>query len=160
MQAQMARRQFVVVIAALVMTALVGFDPLDPVSIRAEREDLRAAIGRDVRALRIGIPRSPFFEGLDPEVEAATNRALEVLTSPQQALAEGAAVIRDEKEGQADNHIYDWEAGDKEATDKAFAPVIIVSRGRNVLVVRSSSPFKAVNDVVTAAKAAPGPMPR
>jgi aspartyl-tRNA(Asn)/glutamyl-tRNA(Gln) amidotransferase subunit A len=67
--------------AALVMTALVGFDPLDPVSIRAEREDLRAAIGRDVRALRIGIPRSPFFEGLDPEVEAATNRALEVLTS-------------------------------------------------------------------------------
>ena len=46
---------------------------------------------------------------------------LEVLTSPQQALAEGAAVIRDEKEGQADNHIYDWEAGDKEATDKAFA---------------------------------------
>ena len=46
---------------------------------------------------------------------------LEVLTSPQQALAEGAAIIRDEKEGQADNHIYDWEAGDKEATDKAFS---------------------------------------
>ena len=46
---------------------------------------------------------------------------LEAITTPQQALAEGAAVIRDEKEGQADNHIYDWEAGDKEATDKAFA---------------------------------------
>ena len=46
---------------------------------------------------------------------------LEAITSPQQALAEGAAVIRDEKEGQTDNHIYDWEAGDKEATDKAFA---------------------------------------
>ena len=30
---------------ALVMTALAGFDPLDPVSIRAEREDYRAAIG-------------------------------------------------------------------------------------------------------------------
>jgi carbon-monoxide dehydrogenase large subunit len=46
---------------------------------------------------------------------------LEAITSPQQALAEGAAVIRDEKEGQTDNHIYDWEAGDKEATEKAFA---------------------------------------
>src|SRR5262245_6840882 len=46
---------------------------------------------------------------------------LEPMTSPQQALAEGAPVIRDEKEGQTDNHIYDWEAGDKEATDRAFA---------------------------------------
>jgi aspartyl-tRNA(Asn)/glutamyl-tRNA(Gln) amidotransferase subunit A len=64
---------------ALVMTALVGFDPLDPVSIRAEREDLRAAIGREVRGLRIGVPRSPFFETLDPEIDAAASRALEVL---------------------------------------------------------------------------------
>ena len=39
---------------------------------------------------------------------------LEAITSPQQALAEGAPVIRDEKEGQTDNHIYDWEAGDKD----------------------------------------------
>jgi aspartyl-tRNA(Asn)/glutamyl-tRNA(Gln) amidotransferase subunit A len=65
---------------ALVMTTLAGFDPLDPVSIRAEREDLRPAIGREVRGLRIGIPRSPFFEELDPEIDAATDRALEVLT--------------------------------------------------------------------------------
>ena len=33
----------------------------------------------------------------------------------------GAPVIRDDKEGQTDNHIYHWEAGDKEATDAAFA---------------------------------------
>src|SRR5262245_1079596 len=46
---------------------------------------------------------------------------LEAVTTPQQALAEGAPVIRDEKEGQTDNHIYTWDAGDKEATDKAFA---------------------------------------
>jgi aspartyl-tRNA(Asn)/glutamyl-tRNA(Gln) amidotransferase subunit A len=65
--------------AAIVMTALAGFDPLDPVSIRAEREDYRAAIGREVRTLRIGIPRSPFFEQLDPEVDAAVKRAIEVL---------------------------------------------------------------------------------
>jgi aspartyl-tRNA(Asn)/glutamyl-tRNA(Gln) amidotransferase subunit A len=65
--------------AALVMTALAGFDPLDPVSIRAERVDYRTAIGRRVRDLRIGVPRSPFFVELDPEIEAATSRALEVL---------------------------------------------------------------------------------
>ena len=65
--------------AALVMNALVGFDPLDPVSIRADAEDLHAAIGRDVRNLRIGIPRSPFFEQLDPEIDAAAKQTLEVL---------------------------------------------------------------------------------
>ena len=61
------------------MTALAGFDPLDPVSIGAEREDYHAAIGRDVRALRIGIPRSPFFEDLDPEIDAAVRAAIDVL---------------------------------------------------------------------------------
>ena len=44
-----------------------------------------------------------------------------VVTTPQQALAAGAPVIRDDKEGQTDNHIYHWESGDKEATDAAFA---------------------------------------
>jgi aerobic carbon-monoxide dehydrogenase large subunit len=46
---------------------------------------------------------------------------LPAVTSPQQALAEGAPVIRDEKEGQVGNHVYHWEAGDREATDRAFA---------------------------------------
>lgn len=65
--------------AALVMQAIAGFDPLDSVSIRADVGDWQPAIGRDVRPLRIGIPRSPFFEQLDPEIEAAVNRAIEVL---------------------------------------------------------------------------------
>jgi carbon-monoxide dehydrogenase large subunit len=46
---------------------------------------------------------------------------LPALPTPQQALAEGAPVIRDDKEGQTSNHIYHWEAGDKEATERAFA---------------------------------------
>jgi carbon-monoxide dehydrogenase large subunit len=43
------------------------------------------------------------------------------VTTPQQALEEGAPVIRDDKEGKTDNRVYHWEAGDKEATDRAFA---------------------------------------
>src|SRR5262252_487387 len=46
---------------------------------------------------------------------------LPAITSPQQAQEPGAPVIRDEKEGQKDNHIYHWEAGDQAATDAAFA---------------------------------------
>jgi aerobic carbon-monoxide dehydrogenase large subunit len=46
---------------------------------------------------------------------------LPAVTSPQRALEEDAPVIRDDKEGQTDNRIYHWEAGDAEATDRAFA---------------------------------------
>ncbi len=40
--------------------------------------------------------------------------------------------------------------------DKAFAPVMLVGRSPNVLVVRPDSPYKTVNDIITAAKARPG----
>ncbi len=46
--------------------------------------------------------------------------ALPVVVTPQQALDPDAPLIRDDKEGQTDNHIYHWESGDKDATDKAF----------------------------------------
>src|SRR5919199_6210584 len=46
---------------------------------------------------------------------------LPVVTTPQQALQPGAPIIRDDKEGQTDNRIYHWEAGDRQATDRAFA---------------------------------------
>jgi carbon-monoxide dehydrogenase large subunit len=54
------------------------------------------------------------YEPLDPVMDA------------QQALAEGAPVIRDDKEGQTDNHIFDWESGDKDATDAVFAGADVV----------------------------------
>src|SRR5438309_8233222 len=41
---------------------------------------------------------------------------LPAVTSPDGAKAEGAPLIRDEKEGQKDNHIYHWESGDTAKT--------------------------------------------
>src|SRR4051812_14192653 len=38
----------------------------------------------------------------------------------KRALDPDAAVVRDEIEGKTDNHIFDWEAGDKAATDAVF----------------------------------------
>jgi aspartyl-tRNA(Asn)/glutamyl-tRNA(Gln) amidotransferase subunit A len=66
---------------ALVMTALAGFDPLDPVSISVAPENYHAAIGRDVRQLRVGVPREPFFADLEPEIDLAVRAALDVLAS-------------------------------------------------------------------------------
>lgn len=41
-------------------------------------------------------------------------------------------------------------------SNKAFAPVMLIGKGPNVLVVRPNSQFKSVADVVAAAKASPG----
>jgi carbon-monoxide dehydrogenase large subunit len=46
---------------------------------------------------------------------------LPAVTNPQQAKEAGAALIRDDKEGQKDNHIYHWESGDQATTQAAFA---------------------------------------
>jgi aspartyl-tRNA(Asn)/glutamyl-tRNA(Gln) amidotransferase subunit A len=64
---------------ALIMTALAGFDPLDPMSIRSEPRNYHDAIGRDVGRLRIGIPRQPFFEDLDVGIAPAIDQAITVL---------------------------------------------------------------------------------
>src|SRR6266508_4497026 len=52
--------------------------------------------------------------------------ALPVVVSPQQALEPDAPLIRNDKEGQTDNHIYHWESGDKDGTEKAFADADLV----------------------------------
>jgi carbon-monoxide dehydrogenase large subunit len=51
---------------------------------------------------------------------------LPVVADAKKALEPGAPVIRDDKEGKTDNHIYDWEAGNREETDAVFASAEVV----------------------------------
>ena len=53
---------------------------------------------------------------------------LPVVVNPVQAVAVAAPVIRDDKENQQDNVIYDWEVGDKDGTDRAFAQADLISK--------------------------------
>ncbi len=46
---------------------------------------------------------------------------LPVVVDPFKALEPDAPVLRTDKEGKTDNHIWHWETGDREATDRAFA---------------------------------------
>ena len=48
------------------------------------------------------------------------------VVTPQRALEADAPVIRTDKEGVKDNHIYHWETGDKAKTDQAFADADMV----------------------------------
>ncbi len=51
---------------------------------------------------------------------------LPAVVDPRKALEPGAPVIRDDKEGKDNNHIFDWESGDKDATDAVFAGADVV----------------------------------
>src|SRR6266540_89386 len=51
---------------------------------------------------------------------------LPAVVDPVRALDEAAPLIRDDKDGQTDNRCYRWEAGDREATDRAFAEADVV----------------------------------
>src|SRR6266404_9789976 len=56
---------------ALLLQPLAGHDPADPASSREPVPDYVAPLARDIRGVRIGVPRGYFFEGVDPEVERA-----------------------------------------------------------------------------------------
>jgi carbon-monoxide dehydrogenase large subunit len=51
---------------------------------------------------------------------------IDAVADAKKALDPDAPVIRDDKEDQTDNHIYDWEAGDQAKTDEVFASADVV----------------------------------
>jgi aspartyl-tRNA(Asn)/glutamyl-tRNA(Gln) amidotransferase subunit A len=64
---------------ALLLQSLAGHDPADPASSRAPVDDYVSGLGRDIRGVRIAVPRNYFFEGIDPEVERAFEASLVTL---------------------------------------------------------------------------------
>jgi carbon-monoxide dehydrogenase large subunit len=63
---------------------------------------------------------------------------LPAVVDPHRALEPDSPVIRDDKEGQTGNHIFDWEAGDKAETDRVFDDA-------DVVVVTQEIPFQRVH---------------
>lgn len=51
---------------------------------------------------------------------------LPVVVDPHKALEPDAPVLRTDKEGKKDNHIFHWEVGDKAATEKAFEEAEVI----------------------------------
>jgi aspartyl-tRNA(Asn)/glutamyl-tRNA(Gln) amidotransferase subunit A len=76
--------------AALLLNAIAGYDPGESTSIDRPVPDYTRALHTKVSGLRLGIPRAIFYEQLDPEIIAATDKALEVLGK----LTAGAQDVR------------------------------------------------------------------
>ena len=66
--------------AALLMNVIAGRDGMDSTSADVAVPDyLRAFKKKDLKKLRVGVPREFFAEGLDPQVEQAVRAAIEEL---------------------------------------------------------------------------------
>ncbi len=82
--------------------------PVEKVMYQAQ--EVAAVIATDRYAAADGV------EAVEVEYEP-----LPVVVDPFKALLPDAPVLRTDKPGKTDNHIFHWEAGDRAATDAAFA---------------------------------------
>ncbi len=65
--------------AAMILTVLAGYDRLDITSVEHAKEDYVAGMKQPVSGLRLGVPRAPFFDMLDPDVAKPVEDAIAVL---------------------------------------------------------------------------------
>ncbi|MFE1312056.1 aerobic carbon-monoxide dehydrogenase large subunit [Streptomyces sp. NPDC058755] len=83
--------------------------------VRFQGQEVAFVVAEDPYAARDALELIDVeYEPLPPVVDAL------------RAMEPDAPVIRDDKEGQRDNHIFDWSAGDKERTDEVFAGAEVV----------------------------------
>ena len=61
---------------ALVLTAMAGFDARDSTSLERPREDYSRSLGRELKGLRIGLPKQYFVDGVDADVRARVDDAV------------------------------------------------------------------------------------
>lgn len=83
--------------------------------VRFQGQEVAFVVAEDHYAARDAL------ELIDVEYEP-----LPPLVDARRALDPDAPVIRDDKDQQTDNHIFDWSAGDKERTDEVFAAADVV----------------------------------
>lgn len=65
--------------AALMMNVIAGYDEMDSTSVDMPVPDYTKSLVKDVKGLRIGVPREYFVEGIDKDVEGAVRKAIDIL---------------------------------------------------------------------------------
>ena len=67
--------------AALLLNVLSGYDENDSTSVNLDVPDFTKSLIKNVKGVKIGIPKEYFVKGLDGEVEGAVKEAIELLKS-------------------------------------------------------------------------------
>ncbi len=74
--------------SALLMNAIAGHDSRDSTSLDAPVPDYAQNLGRDLKGIRIGLPKEYMIEGVDPVVKSAVMTAVKQLSSLGAEIAE------------------------------------------------------------------------
>lgn len=72
---------------ALLLNAIAGRDPMDSTSLDLPAEDFTASLGRDLKGVKLGIPKEYFVDGMNPKVRATVEAAI------KQCEAAGAELV-------------------------------------------------------------------
>ena len=67
--------------AAMMMNVIAGYDENDSTSVQVAVPDYTELLGRDIRGMKVGIPKEYFGKGLDAQVESAVQKAISQLES-------------------------------------------------------------------------------
>jgi aspartyl-tRNA(Asn)/glutamyl-tRNA(Gln) amidotransferase subunit A len=67
--------------SALIMNAMAGHDPQDSTSLNEPVPDYTKNLGRDLKGMRLGLPKEYMIEGIDPQVKSAVDTAIKQLQS-------------------------------------------------------------------------------
>jgi aspartyl-tRNA(Asn)/glutamyl-tRNA(Gln) amidotransferase subunit A len=67
--------------AALIMKAMAGHDPQDSTSLNEPVPDYTAALGRELKGIRLGLPKEYMIEGIDAQVRSAIGAAVKHFAS-------------------------------------------------------------------------------
>jgi aspartyl-tRNA(Asn)/glutamyl-tRNA(Gln) amidotransferase subunit A len=65
--------------AAIMLRSMAGYDPMDSTSVDLPVPDYEAALARDIRGLKVGIPREYRVDNMPPEIDALWKRGAEWL---------------------------------------------------------------------------------
>jgi aspartyl-tRNA(Asn)/glutamyl-tRNA(Gln) amidotransferase subunit A len=72
----------------MMLSVIAGFDQLDPTTVNVRVPDYTGALKMEISKLRLGVPRTPFFDSLDSEVAKAVEQTIEDLRKITGSLIE------------------------------------------------------------------------
>ncbi len=64
---------------AALLEVISGYDPLDSTSLRMDSPDYMSFLNKDIKNIKIGVPKEYFIEGIDKDVELAVKGAIKKL---------------------------------------------------------------------------------
>ncbi|MEW6408938.1 MAG: Asp-tRNA(Asn)/Glu-tRNA(Gln) amidotransferase subunit GatA [Nitrospirota bacterium] len=64
---------------AILMNIIAGYDPMDSTSADIPVPDFTSVLGKEIKGMKMGIPKEYFIEGMDREVEDAVKNAIRTI---------------------------------------------------------------------------------